>query len=84
VWPPTLLLEGRSRQIFTLDVSVRYRPIPDGYTENADDLAGFDDASLSLGEYIDGFYNLQRRHSSINYRSPIEFELLHCVAKRAA
>ena len=52
--------------------------------ENADDLAGFDVAGLSVGEYIDGFYNLQRRHSSINYRSPIEFELLHSVAKQAA
>lgn len=28
-----------------------------------------------LGDYIDNFYNLTRRHSHLNYRSPIKFEL---------
>lgn len=32
-------------------------------------------AITSIGEYIDGFYNTQRRHSSIGYMSPMEFEL---------
>ncbi len=32
-------------------------------------------AITSIGEYIDGFYNTQRRHSSIGYISPMEFEL---------
>ena len=41
-------------------------------------------AALLVGEYIDGFYNFQRRHSAINYNSPIEFELLHSVKRRAA
>jgi transposase InsO family protein len=40
-------------------------------------------AIISIGEYIDGFYNLERRHSAINYTSPVEFELIHSV-KRAA
>jgi putative transposase len=40
-------------------------------------------ATLSIGDYIDGFYNLQRRHSAIGYSSPVEFELIHS-AKRAA
>ena len=40
-------------------------------------------ATISIGEYIDGFYNLERRHSAINYNSPVEFELIHSV-KRAA
>ena len=40
-------------------------------------------ATISIGEYIDGFYNLERRHSAINYTSPVEFELIHSV-KRAA
>lgn len=40
-------------------------------------------ATISIGEYIDGFYNLERRHSAINYSSPVEFELIHSV-KRAA
>jgi len=32
-------------------------------------------ASRSIGEYIDGFYNVERRHSSLGYLNPIEFEL---------
>jgi putative transposase len=53
------------------------------------EMEGIDDhesraaATISIGEYIDGFYNLQRRHSAINYTSPVEFELIHSV-KRAA
>jgi len=41
------------------------------------------ESSLSVGEYIEGFYNPSRRHSAINYCSPIEFELLHSVKKAA-
>jgi putative transposase len=52
--------------------------------ENIDDLESRAAATLSVREYIEGFYNLQRRHSAINYNSPIEFELLHSVKKRAA
>jgi putative transposase len=33
------------------------------------------EAEASIGDSIDHFYNPQRRHSSINYMSPIEFEL---------
>jgi putative transposase len=33
------------------------------------------EAIASIGDYIDGFYNVQRRHSSIGYISPVEFEL---------
>jgi len=29
----------------------------------------------AIAEYIDGFYNLTRRHSALDYVSPIEFEL---------
>lgn len=32
-------------------------------------------AIAAIGEYIDGFYNSCRRHSTIGYVSPIEFEL---------
>jgi transposase InsO family protein len=32
-------------------------------------------AIAAIGEYIDGFYNLTRRHSALDYVSPIEFEL---------
>lgn len=33
------------------------------------------EATASIGDYIDAFYNPQRRHSTIDYMSPIEFEL---------
>lgn len=32
------------------------------------------DAQLEIGDYIDGYYNTQRRHSSLNYLSPTAFE----------
>ena len=41
-------------------------------------------AIASIGEYIDDFYNLQRRHSYLGYISPIEFELRTETAALAA
>ena len=41
-------------------------------------------ANVIIGEYIDNFYNLQRRHSTIAYKSPVEFELMHYTESRAA
>jgi putative transposase len=41
-------------------------------------------ARASIAEYIEGFYNASRRHSSIDYFSPIEFELRSQVAAFAA
>lgn len=41
-------------------------------------------ATDSIGEYIDNFYNPQRRHSHLGYVSPIEFELQDQVAAFAA
>jgi transposase InsO family protein len=41
-------------------------------------------ATESIGEYIDNFYNPQRRHSHLGYVSPIEFELKAQVAAFAA
>jgi putative transposase len=41
-------------------------------------------ATASIGEYIDNFYNPQRRHSHLGYVSPIEFELQDQVAAFAA
>jgi transposase InsO family protein len=31
----------------------------------------------AITEYIEDFYNVRRRHSSLGYRSPLEFELRH-------
>lgn len=41
-------------------------------------------ATLAMREYIEDFYNVQRRHSAISYKSPVEFELLHSVTKKSA
>jgi putative transposase len=41
-------------------------------------------AEASIGEYIEQFYNLQRRHSTLGYLSPVEFELRGQVAAMAA
>ena len=38
----------------------------------------------AVGDYIDGFYNPHRRHSSIGYISPIEKELRLIFAEKAA
>jgi putative transposase len=51
--------------------------------DNADDLESRAVATLSIHEYIDGFYNFQRRHSAINYNSPVEFELINSVKQAA-
>lgn len=31
-------------------------------------------ARQAIFEYIEGFYNRQRRHSTLDYRSPVEYE----------
>ena len=36
--------------------------------------AGVTDAGRALFDFIDGFYNSTRRHSALDYRSPIEYE----------
>lgn len=41
-------------------------------------------AHASLAEYIDGFYNPTRRHSHLDYVSPMAFELKAHVAAIAA
>ncbi len=41
-------------------------------------------AEAEIRNYIEGFYNVRRKHSSLGYVSPIEFELTYAQAKRAA
>ena len=38
------------------------------------------EAHLAVFEWIEGWYNLHRRHSSIGYLSPNEYERRHAVA----
>lgn len=34
------------------------------------------DARIEIFEYIDGYYNSHRKHSSLGYQSPTQFESL--------
>jgi len=46
--------------------------------------ASHHDAKLAIFDYLEAFYNPRRRHSALDYRSPIEFENLHTAALTAA
>ncbi|WP_257463580.1 IS3 family transposase [Archangium lipolyticum] len=48
------------------------------------DFATHEQARLALFEYIEVFYNRQRRHSSLGYVSPVDFELAALPQKLAA
>ena len=41
------------------------------------EFVGLRDAGLALFDFIDGFYNSTRRHSGLDYRSPVEYEREH-------
>ena len=41
-------------------------------------------AMRSIGDYIDNFYNVERRHSHLDYLNPIEFELRSQTQQRVA
>jgi len=41
-------------------------------------------ARRSIGDYIESFYNIERRHSFLDYLNPIEFELRSASARIAA
>jgi putative transposase len=40
--------------------------------------------ATAMFEWIEGFYNARRRHSSLGNLSPAEFEALHTAAEIAA
>lgn len=46
------------------------------YAENSMGYKDFDSCYQSLFQYIEGFYNSRRRHSSLNYLSPNDYEKL--------
>ena len=51
--------------------------------EGLDHCESKDLASILVSQYIDGFYNLQRRHSTLGYLSPVEFELVYSMKAAA-
>ena len=42
------------------------------------------EAVVAIADFIDGFYNVHRMHSSIGYVSPVEFELRLTLRQKAA
>jgi putative transposase len=38
------------------------------------------EARMAVFQYIEGWYNLRRRHSALDYQSPINYEMKHLVA----
>jgi len=72
------VLAGPLRQV--PGEAVTPRPAP-SYTT---DFATHEQARLALFEYIEVFYNLQRRHSTLGYASPTDFELAALPQKLAA
>ena len=38
------------------------------------------EARMAVFDYIEGFYNPRRRHSALDYKSPIDYERTHLVA----
>ena len=46
--------------------------------------ANLPDAQRVIGEYLDGFYNSDRMHSTIDYCSPIEYEVMSALGGQAA
>lgn len=43
-----------------------------------------DEARRAIFDYVETWYNRQRRHSSLGYRSPAEYEAQHALPSRAA
>lgn len=48
------------------------------------DFATHEQARTALFEYIEVFYNRQRRHSTLGYVSPVDFELAALPQKLAS
>jgi putative transposase len=38
------------------------------------------EAQMAIFEFIEGFYNTRRRHSALDYDSPIDYERRHALA----
>ena len=49
-------------------------------SELADQFASYGDAKMELFDYIEVFYNQQRRHSTLGQVSPAVFERRHAQA----
>jgi len=52
--------------------------------ENGGEWADLDQARAAISDYIHGFYNTSRRHSTLGYASPVDFEVHHRAARAVA
>jgi putative transposase len=70
---------------FRQSMSARSNPYDNAWTESfigtlkremlqSGSFQNFHDAQTEIFEYIDGYYNTRRLHSSLGYRSPVQFE----------
>lgn len=50
---------------------------------NHDSLRNLEEAWLSVFRYIETFYNSERRHQTLGYLSPNQFEAAHAPATAA-
>jgi transposase InsO family protein len=77
--------DDAQRKTQTSDSILPRRPSPEAYVETVfkplkAELIGRtiflsrSAAKISIGRYIDGFYNPVRRHSALGYKSPCDFE----------
>jgi transposase InsO family protein len=55
--------------------TLKLEMLQDGCFENASD------ARIEIFEYIEGYYNNQRKHSAIGYQTPSQFETQFHPAK---
>ena len=57
---------------------------PSGYKALSPEANPFQHARSAIFEYLEGFYNRRRRHSTLGFRSPADFEADHRAATLAA
>ena len=95
--PPVALIDGETlaRELVRLGIGVKSRRISLPACDEAFfstlksevDLDASDltpeIASALVTDYIDNFYNPERRHSTLDYLSPIEYELKYVATQQA-
>lgn len=58
----------------TTQAEAGWSPLKTELTPGNDPFAFLEEARLEIAWYLDGYFNLDRRHSALGYRSPHQFE----------